>query len=464
MGVRSMIFVLDRKKKPLMPCSEKRARELLREGRAAVHRLVPFVIRLKDRVRGESSFQPLKLKIDPGYEVTGISVVRVAEGKEVVIFFIEVHHRTDISDALKARRDYRRNRRSRKTRYRAPRFDNRKRRRGWLPPSVEARIQEVMSVVEKLCRWLPIGEIVVESAKFDTQKLQNPEISGVEYQRGTLFGYEVREYLLEKWGRKCAYCGKEGVPLEIEHVIPESRGGTNRVSNLTLACRECNEAKDDRLPQEWLEELKKSERSIDRKRAENLEKVMGQLKEPLKAAAYMNATRYALVERLKALNLPISTATAARTKYNRARFNLPKTHYYDACCVGEIPGGLEIATEYVLQFRAVGRGSRQMSNVDDSGFSRGHRMKKKVYFGFMTGDLVLAEIPGGKYAGRHVGFVAVRASGYFDLKNFSGDRVCQGISWKHFRLLQRFDGWRYEKFKVAALSSPYLKAGASSAA
>ncbi|RDV84200.1 RNA-guided endonuclease IscB [Ammonifex thiophilus] len=459
-----MVFVLDRKGRPLMPCTEKRARKLLEQGRAVVVRLEPFVIRLKDRMAEEAFLQPLRLKIDPGYEVTGISAVRVAEEKEVVVFFAEVHHRTDIPEKLLSRRQVRRDRRSRNTRYRVPRFSNRRRPEGWLPPSAEARVNQVLSVVGKLLRWLPVTEIVVESARFDTQKLQNPEISGIEYQQGELQGYEVRKYLLEKFGRRCAYCGKEGVPLEVDHVVPKSRGGTDRVSNLALACRECNQAKGNKLLQEWLEELKKSGRAIDRKRAENIPRVLAQLKKSLKAAACMNVTRYVLVEKLKVLGLPVFTATAARTKYNRARFGLPKTHYFDACCVGEVPGRLEVTAEYVQVFRAVGRGTRQMANPDRHGFPRGHRSGRKLYFGFMTGDLVMAEVPAGKYAGRYIGYVAVRQSGYFDLKDLSGRRVCQGVSWRCFRLVQRFDGWRYEKFKIAALSSPGLKAGASSAA
>ena len=463
-GGRMVVFVLDQHKRPIMPCSERQARKLLKEGRAVVHRLVPFVIRLKDRIVEQSVLQPLKLKIDPGYEATGISVVRVAEGKEAAVFFAEVHHRTDIPEKLLSRRQARWSRRSRRTRYRKPRFDNRRRPEGWLPPSAEARINWALSTVKKLLRWLPIREIIVESAKFDTQKLQNPEIFGVEYQRDELTGCEVREYLLEKWGRKCAYCGKENVPLEVDHVVPKSRGGTDRVSNLTFTCREGNQTKGNKLLQEWLEELKRSERAVDRKRADNVPKVLSQLGEPLKGAAFMNAARHALVERLGSLGLPVFTATTARTKYDRTRLSLPKTHYFDARCVGEVPDKLEVAAEYVQVFRAVGRGRRQMANFDRHGFPRAHRLRKNVHFGFATGDLVVAEVPAGKYAGRHVGFVAVRASGYFDLKNFLGDRVCQGVSWKRFRLLQRFDGWRYEKFKSAALSSPGLKARASSAA
>lgn len=116
-----MVFVLDKHKKPLMHCTEKRARLLLRRGRAVVHRLAPFTIRLKDRVLEDSEVQPLRLKLDPGSKVTGVAVLR---GNEVV-FLGEIRHRTDIEDRLAKRRMIRRNRRNRKTRYRKPRFLNR---------------------------------------------------------------------------------------------------------------------------------------------------------------------------------------------------------------------------------------------------------------------------------------------------------------------------------------------------
>ena len=121
-----------------------------------------------------------------------------------------------------------------------------------MPPSLAHKLQSHIQLIERLKRILPITKIVVEVASFDTQKMVNPEISGIEYQRGELMGYEVREYLLEKWGRKCAYCGKKDVPLEIEHIIPKSRGDSDRVSNLTLSCHECNQKKGNRTAEEFL--------------------------------------------------------------------------------------------------------------------------------------------------------------------------------------------------------------------
>lgn len=405
--------------------------------------------------------------------------------KSEVTLLGEIRHKPGVKDALDARRDQRRGRRGRRTRYRKPRLDNRNpakctacgnnarhgsrycrpcesakkfvdnnHREKRLPPSLEARVDQTMSAVNKLLRLLPITAISTEHVKFDTQKLQNPEISGIEYQHGELFGYEVKEYLLEKWGRKCAYCGIEGVPLEVEHIVPRNpkRGpkGTNRVSNLTLSCKQCNDDKDNKQPEEWLEELQRSGRSKDQLRAKNLQEVMEKRKRPLVAAALMNATRWRLYEKLRETGLPVECGTGARTKYNRLRIGLPKTHYYDVCCVGKsTPENLTINQKYVQVWTALGRGTRKMCNADGYGFPISHRARQKMHFGFMTGGMVVTEVPKGKYAGRWAGRVAVRASGYFDIKDSSGRRICQGISHRHMKVLQRADGWQYEKEGVA---------------
>src|SRR5208337_379440 len=146
----------------------------------------------------------------------------------------------------------RRRRRSANLRYRAPRFENRRRAAGWIPPSLLHRVHTVLATVARLRRIAPISAITQELVRFDMQQMQNPEITGVEYQQGTLAGYELREYLLEKWGRECAYCGAKGSPLNIDHVHPSSRGGSNRASNLTLACIPCNESKDNRDIRDFL--------------------------------------------------------------------------------------------------------------------------------------------------------------------------------------------------------------------
>jgi 5-methylcytosine-specific restriction endonuclease McrA len=434
-----------------MPCTEKRARLLLERKRAVIHKMSPFTIRLKDRTLEQSTLQPLRLKLNPGSKTTGFAVLREAEpSKAEAVYLAEVCHKPGIKQGLDSRRSLRRSRRNRKTRYRQPRFLNRKRKEGWLAPSLCARVNQTISATGKLLKLLPITGISAVHAKFDTQLMQNPEISGIEYQQGELCGYEIKEYLLEKWNRRCAYCGKEGVPLQTEHVIPKAKGGSSRISNLTLACPECNEAKGSMLPQKWLDELSLSQKAVDRKRAASIPAVLSKLKRPLRDAAMLNATRWKLYQCLKETGLPVECGTGAETKMQRVKLKLPKTRYFDACCVGaSTPETVVVSQDYVSVWAATGRGTRKLCNVDKYGFPRSHRSGKKSYYGFQTGDLVVALIPCGKYAGRHIGRVAVRASGSFDIKDVTGKRICQGVSWRHMRILQRNNGWQYGKQIVA---------------
>lgn len=194
-----------------------------------------------------------------------------------------------------------------------------------MAPSLQHRVDTTMAWVKRLQRWAPVTALSRELVRFDMQAMQNPEISGIEYQQGDLQSFEVKEYLLEKWGRKCAYCDATGVPLEVEHIHPKARGGSNRVSNLTLACRPCNETKDDRNLQDFL--------AHDPAR---LTKIQVQAKHPLKDAAAVNATRWALANALQATGLPVELATGGRTKFNRHQLDIPKTHALDAACVGEV--------------------------------------------------------------------------------------------------------------------------------
>jgi 5-methylcytosine-specific restriction endonuclease McrA len=303
------VFVLSSDGKPLDPCHPARARKLLKKGRAAVFRLYPFTIILKDRTAAESVTHCYRLKIDPGSRITGLAIL--CEDTNRVVWAAEILHRgREIHKRMQTRAQLRRARRSRKYRYRKKRFDNRRRRKGWLPPSLESRVSNIETWVMRLRRYAPIAAISVELSKFDTQKLQNPEISGIRYQQGELFGYEVREYLLEKWGRRCAYCGAENVPLQVEHIVPKGRGGTDRVSNLTISCRDCNQAKGNRTAAEF-----------------GHPEVQKEAKAHWKDAAAVNSTRWAIFCRLKVIGLPLEVGTGGRTKYNRTRLGLPKAHW-----------------------------------------------------------------------------------------------------------------------------------------
>jgi len=417
------VFVLDTHKKPLSPCHPGKARRLLKSGRASVFRRYPFTIILHDTDADDCTVAETQLKIDPGSKTTGLAILqenRVISGAELV------HRGRAIKDALLSRCQLRRGRRSRKTRYRKPRFLNRKRSKGWLPPSLESRIANVLTWVDRLRKVCHITAISQELVRFDTQKLQNPEVSGAEYQQGELFGYEVREYLLEKWGRKCAYCGVENTPLEVEHIVPKSKGGSDRVSNLTLACHKCNQTKGNQDIRDFLS----GKPSI-------LDRVLKQAKAPLKDAAAVNATRWALYQRLQETGLPIETGTGGTTKYNRTRLELPKTHWLDAACVGlSTPENLVVKVSKPLQIKATGRGNRRRILPNKYGFARGHRPRQKQFFAFQTGDIVKAIVPNGKYAGIHTGRVAVRSRPSFRLNAFD-------VHPKYLQTLQKADGYEY---------------------
>jgi 5-methylcytosine-specific restriction endonuclease McrA len=414
-----------------MPCKASRARILLKKGRAKVHKLYPFTIRLVEKTEGET--QPVALKLDPGANVTGVAIVRQDTkdpSRQTVLHLAEIAHRGQtIRKHMTQRAMFRRRRRTTNLRYRAPRFDNRTRREGWLPPSLQTRLENVTSLVRRYRAVAPIRSISVEAVRFDMQQLENQEISGVGYQNGTLAGYEQREYLLEKWNRKCAYCDGENIPLEIDHIHPRARGGSNRTSNLTLACRACNEAKGCKPVELFLAS-----------RPEKLKRILAQSKKPLDAAAAVNSTRTALVGKLGETGLPLYTSSGGRTKFNRQTLGLPKTHSLDAACVGTV-SRLEAWDMQTLRIKATGRGSYQRTRLDSHGFPRGYLTRSKTVHGFRTGDLVRAIVPSGKKAGAHTGRVAVRASGSFNIQTGSG--TIQGINWKCCRRAMPLDGYTY---------------------
>jgi len=293
--------VLNMRGEPLMPTTPRKARKILEAGKAEVVSRNPFVIQLLYPT-GEAK-QEIVLGIDAGYSKIGYSAKTASS--ELIAGELEL--RNNIKKLLETRSAYRRGRRNRKW-YREPRFDNRNREEGWLAPSLEHKLQTHIRLIDRVKRILPITKIVVEVASFDTQKMQNPEITGVEYQQGELQGYEIREYLLDKWGRKCAYCGETNVPLEVEHIIPKSRGGSDRVSNLTIACHRCNHEKGDMTAAEF-----------------GYPNIQKQAKESLKSAAFMNNIRWKLVNLLNC-----NWTYGYITKHNRIQQGLEKSHVNDA--------------------------------------------------------------------------------------------------------------------------------------
>jgi 5-methylcytosine-specific restriction endonuclease McrA len=418
----TMVLVVDHARAPCAPVHPGRARHLLTRGRAAVSRRVPFTLILRAGEQREEP-APLRLTIDPGSKTTGLALLNDATGQ-----FVWAAERTHRGQQVKARLDQRRlcrrSRRQRHTRYRPARFLNRRRSNGWLPPSLESRIAKVLTWVERLRRWSPIGALSLELVKFDTQLLQNAEISGIEYQQGELAGYAIRQYLLEKWGRKCAYCNATNVPLQIEPIIPKARHGSNRVSNLTIACQPCHDAKGKRTAEEF-----------------GFPPIQTQARAPLRDAAAVNGTRWALYQRLKATGLPVETGTGGRTKGNRTRRGLPKTHWLDAACVGaSTPQRLRVHSVMPMQITAVGRHSRQMGRTNAWGFPDKAPKATTVVGGLRTGDLVRASVPASSVkAGVSVGRLAVRATGSCHVQTARG--TLAGIHVRYCQPLQRGDGY-----------------------
>ena len=300
------VFVQDKNGKPLDPTIPVRARKLINKGRAEVVQREPFTIKIIDRKKENSYTRNVTLGIDAGYNTVGFSAINNSEE----LISGELLLRQDMSKKLEQRASYRTNRRYRNTKYRQPRFDNRKKSKpkGWLAPSIKHKMNSHIELINELKKILPITKVIVEVAKFDQQKMQNPEINGVKYQQGTLQGYNVRNYLLEKFDYKCVYCGKKNVPLEVEHIIPKSRGGSNRVDNLTISCHDCNQEKDNQTAKEFGNP--------------NIQK---QAKKTLKSTAFMNIVRWKIVNQLDC-----DYTFGHITKKKRIEQGLQKTHYNDA--------------------------------------------------------------------------------------------------------------------------------------
>jgi 5-methylcytosine-specific restriction endonuclease McrA len=399
------VFVLDKNGQPLQPCQPARAGKLLANGRARVHHLVPFVIRLVDREVIDSKISGVDICIDPGSKTTGLSVFTTNQDGRKELVSIEIEHRGQmIHKKMQQRANYRRRRRSANLRYRAPRFNSRTKPRGCLAPSLKHRVDSTTAMIKCVRRWTPVTAIHQELVRFNIQKMQNPEISGVEYQQGELAGYEVREYLLSKFNRTCAYCGASDTPLNIDHIHPRASGGSNHVSNLALACIPCNQSKNDLPVEKWL-----ASKYGDDKGAVIAEKVLARAKSPLRDAAAVDSTRWALHQELQNSGLPVFVSSGRRSKWNRHRFNVAKSHSLDALCVGEVDGVISYPDQ-VLVAKAAGRGSYSRTRPDAYGFPRLAMPRTKSVHGFQTGDLVRALVPRGKNTGVHVGRVAVRTS------------------------------------------------------
>src|SRR5579859_6230479 len=319
-SIPGFIYVQTSEGQPLMPT--KRHNTVwywLRTGQARLISREPFTIRL--RFQTTSYTQAVTVGVDTGSQTVGVAATTNGE----VVYQAEVHLRDDITRKLTQRRQYRRARRSRKTRYRKARWANRRRPSGWLPPSLRSKAEATIKAVRYVSCLLPVRRVIVEVGSFDTQKMHHPEVSGQQYQQGELQGYLVREYVLCKWKRRCSYCKTTGVPLQVEHIVPRSRGGSNRVSNLALACGPCNQKKGTQTASEF-----------------GFPEIQVQAKQPLKDIAHVSSIKTSIIQHLSEVfgTTQVAITYGYETKYKRIQvLGLPKSHTNDAvaiaCEIGE---------------------------------------------------------------------------------------------------------------------------------
>lgn len=425
---QNYVFVLNSDKTPLNPIHPGNARKMLSSKKASVFKKYPFTIILHNEE--DKKVKEFRLKIDPGSKHTGFTILD--SETNVVIWAAELEHRGGaIKNAMERRSKQRRFRRSRKLRYRAAKFLNRMRKKETLYPSVLHRVLVTKTWVKRINCIAPITHISVENAKFDTQKMQNPLIQREEYSRGTLFGYEVKQYLLEKFNYRCVYCGKNEKYLEIEHIIPRSKGGSNRISNLTISCKICNQKKGSKFLEVFLAT-----------KPDVLKRIQICLKKNLRDSGIMNNVNYFILNKvLPIFQKDLEIGYGFQTQHNRHKHKFPKKHWIDSACVGISGEDIYLSPEMKpLYIKAVGQGNRQMSYVNKHGIPVRYRTNQKFYFGFQSGDLVKAVVSRGANKGLYFGRIQCRARGQFNITSKKG---CFGVTHRNCKLIQKADGYSY---------------------
>ena len=311
--------------------------------------------------------QEVSLNIDPGSNTSGFTVVTDdEEGQRSILDAVELKHRARaIKATMTRRRQLRRNRRSR-LRYRAPRFNNRRRKPATLPPSVDSVRSDTMRVVNTLRQIYPISRISIERNKFGPQLMTNPDISGVEYQHGTLFGWQVRAYVLDRDNGRCVYCRRRNVRLELDHVRPRATG-SDRVDNLVASCRDCNRDKSNRPVEQFLAD-----------RPELLEHILSRLqRSDLASATHVNAALPAIIRDLWQIGIPLSSTDAASVSWARQQLNVPKTHCYDAALQGREFSSVACLPNRVLVLRPNNGRAKQKASVDRHGTPLGRPFRQQ---------------------------------------------------------------------------------------
>lgn len=405
MNSKIIVYVQNKYGEPLMSTDCCKARKLLKLHKAIVINKSPFTIKL---LYGSSGYkQPIILGVDSGSKFIGLS----ATDNKKELFSAEVELRNDIVDLLSTRREFRKSRRNRKTRYRKAKFLNRvsSKHNGWLAPSIEHKIQTHINIIDKIHKLLPITKIIVEVASFDIQKIKNPNIQGSEYQEGELMDFwNIREYVLFRDGHTCQHChGKtKDLRLNVHHIESRKTGG-NSPKNLITLCETCH----------CNYHLGKIKLNIKR----------GQV---FKDATFMGIMRWTLYNRLKNLYNNVQLTYGYITKNTRITNNLPKAHRIDALCISGNPQVCRL--NYYYKYKKVRCHNRQIhkAKILKEGIKKSNQASFEV-FGYRLFDKVL-------YNKEEYFIFGRRSSGFFDIRNLQGEKVSkESLSYKKLKLIER---------------------------
>ena len=416
-----LVYVINKDGKPLMPCKPSKARKLLKNNKAKVVKREPFTIQL---LYGSSGYkQNIVLGVDAGSKHIGLS----ATTKIKELYAADIELRNDIVDLLSTRRQNRRIRRNR-LRYREPRFNNRvhSKNKGWLAPSIEQKIQCHFKSVEDVYKILPVSKIIVEVASFDIQKIKNPEISGVEYQKGEQLDFwNVREYVLFRDNHICQCCnGKaKDTILNVHHIESRKTGG-NAPNNLITLCETCHKDYHNGI----IELPKTIRRGMS-----------------FKDATFMGVMRWSFYNKLKELYPNVKLTYGYITKNTRISNNLPKEHYIDARCISSNPNAEPLG--YYFYKKKVRCHNRQIykANILKGGRKKLNQAPYLVK-GFRLFDKVL-------YDNQECFIFGRRSTGYFDLRKLDGTKIHNSASYKKIKLLETRKGYLIER-RTALLPRP----------
>lgn len=413
-GGNMQVYVLNHKRKSIMPCSPRKARLLLKQCKARVVKKTPFTIQWIVPTR--SYIQPVTLGVDSGYTYIGLSAV--TEKKE--LYSAEVNLRSDIVKLNSERKTYRMNRRGRRTWYRKPRFLNRKRPEGWLAPSIQHKLDSHIKVVNQVKAILPVSKVNVEVAAFDIQKIKNPDIQGVEYQNGPQKGFRnVREYVLYRDGHTCQCCkGRSKNPvLEVHHIVSRQVGG-DRPDNLVTLCQTCHER------------VSKGEVAFKVKSSRGF-----------KAETFMSTVRWMLVNKLRELGNRVSHTYGYLTKAKRTEWGLSRSHINDAFVTAGGNGHIRSAVQYLIG--QVRKCNRKLFKGDRSHI---RNTADRFIYGFQRFDKV-------QWNGMECFIFGRRSTGYFELRKLDGTRVHSSVKHSELSLLETAKTFLIER--MIGFSSPH---------